>query len=246
VDYNRDGKDEILAGYYLLDSSGKEIWRMCRSEYFDVFQAARHADMVLAGNFTGQEDGMMTAFACGGSEGLFLMDLVKGEILAHHRVGHAQSGTIGKFRKDLPGLQLWCTSRWANWGIQTLVHNTGEILHRMEPDVLSSAGYPVSWTGEEEEYFLIASSTKALGLWNGSGRRAVTISDKYASNIVGSIPLAMDVAGDPRDELIFVQPAGIYIFTQENELNRGTNVYSPDRNLEVAPPVVSHPRWILW
>jgi hypothetical protein len=256
LDVDGDGCDEILAGYHLVDHDGTVLWQMVGSEYLDWYQAARHPDIVLMGEFGGHDHPGNRGFLCCGGEGLFLVDMNDGQILAHHRVGHVQDATVGKYRVEMSGLQLWCCTRWGNAGIHVLVSGNGNILQRMEPDVVSEvAGQPTNWRGDGEELYLLSSSAASLGLWDSYGRRVVSFEHVgEAAALAGAHSLAMDVAGDCRDELLFVSKDAIRIFSNP-EPPAGPRIYAPERRWDMtlgtqprlpfpaATPLVSRPAW---
>jgi hypothetical protein len=268
ADINRDGRDEILAGYHLLNGDGKILLQLAGSEYFDVFQAARHADLAVMFPYPDMETGKYRAFLCAGGEGLLLYDLNDGQILARHRVGHVQDGTVGNYCPGVPGLSLWCCTRWGNPGIHVLIDGDGNLISRMEPDVVSElAGYPVNWRGDGGELYLLSGGPSSLGLWDRSGRRVVTLPDEPGSekrtiislspeSCAGAHSFAMDVLGDSRDELIFITRDWIKVYTQNTPPPDQQKVYAPRRNWDTAlgmlprkpfpaaAPLVSEPSWL--
>lgn len=93
-DLNGDGRDEVMAGYDLLDPQGRVLWS-CRD-------LADHADCIWVGDVNG--DGA-PELVIGGS--VTVMYSREGEELWRYEGSiESQHIALGKFRPDLPGLQI--------------------------------------------------------------------------------------------------------------------------------------------
>jgi hypothetical protein len=112
LDLDGDGRQELMIGYDLFSPDGKRLW-----SHDEDFK--EHSDGVALGNFSGDPDGPIRAYSFASDEGFIMFDL-QGNVLKRHQVGHTQSPAVGKFRTDLPGLQLMCVNFWRNPGIATL------------------------------------------------------------------------------------------------------------------------------
>jgi hypothetical protein len=95
-DIDGDGRDEVMAGYDMLDHDGKKLWS-CKD-------LDDHADCVWTGDVDGRaEDGLR--IVVGGS--VTVMYDTKGHELWRHTGSiESQHIALGKFRDDLPGLQV--------------------------------------------------------------------------------------------------------------------------------------------
>ncbi|WP_166242228.1 hypothetical protein [Paenibacillus turpanensis] len=93
-DLDGDGRDEVMAGYDLLDSTGRKLWSC--SELED------HADCVWVGDVNG--DGQ-PELVIGGSVTV-MYDRTGRELWRYEGSIESQHVALGKFRKDLPGLQV--------------------------------------------------------------------------------------------------------------------------------------------
>ena len=232
-DFDRDGLEEICAGYHLIGPDGQIRWRIEGGQSFEVFQYGRHADSCAGGDFDG--DGRGEVAIVGGSEGFFLCDGETGDIIAKHHIGHAQGLSVASFRKDLPGMEIHAGTRWGNYGIRAFYSGEGSHLFTFQPDFMGQQGTPVNWRGDGEELLLIASSPEAHGLWNASGQKVVLLPEGN--------PLVVDVTGDARDELLIVRDGGLYIYTQDTPPADPNRVYAPIRHRRLGNPVVSYPNW---
>lgn len=242
TDINGDGLDEIAAGYNLLDHNGKIIWVMENSEYLD--EGLEHADNVLMGEFDADESNGAEVVCAGGYKGFILIDSKNGKVRRHHNVGHAQHVFVAKFRSSLDGLQTWVTNRYGSYGVWNLFDGSGDKLYTFQPFFSATEGGPVvNWTGDGEELMMVPHGPEEFGLYDGFGRKVLDLSkclSRYCSSgywaidwFRGSHPIfAVDIVGDTRDELVFVNKENgeIKIFTQDTPYPKGKRIYSPIRD----------------
>ncbi|WP_248927849.1 hypothetical protein [Paenibacillus hamazuiensis] len=93
-DWNGDGFDEVMAGYDLLDRRGKVLWS-CRD-------LDDHADCVWTGDVNGDGE---PEIVVGGSVTVMYGRSGK-ELWRYEGSVESQHVALGKFRDDLPGLQI--------------------------------------------------------------------------------------------------------------------------------------------
>lgn len=94
-DFNRDGKDEIMAGYDFLNAAGKIVWSCQELE--------DHADCIWVGKV--QPDSDHYQLVIGGSVTV-LYDCLGNELWRYNGSIESQHVCLGKFRHDYPGLQV--------------------------------------------------------------------------------------------------------------------------------------------
>jgi rhamnogalacturonan endolyase len=218
LDVDGDGRDEFMIGYSLWNFSGRQLWSR-DAELKD------HADGVALGNFSGDPKGEIRAYACGSDEGYMMFNL-KGEILKHVRIGHAQSPSIARFRPDLPGLQLMTVNFWRNPGIVTLFDPEGNILAQEEPIHSGSLLLPVNWRGDGQEFALLSGSAREGGMIDGRLRRVVMFPEDGHPELTCYVA---DLTGDARDEIVLWDSRRVWIYTQDRPF-AGRRLYKPVRN----------------
>ena len=232
-DIDGDGREEAIIGHTVVNGEGdmisltEGVWRRIQPY---------HVDRPIAAEIDGNpENGPEIAMVCG-NLGFLMVDSF-GRVISEVPIGHAQTLSVGKFRGDLPGLQIWTCTRWGNYGIRTLFDHRGRRIFEWEPDNGEDAGRPCNWTGEGEE-LSFRNSPNARGLYDGWGRCVV----EFPQN--AGLPVGpADVAGDPRDELIFLNDGKLLIYTQDRPFE-GERIYAPIRKHHQSQGLCSLPRWL--
>ena len=217
ADLDGDGREELLMGYALYDDDGRLLWS--RDEVAD------HADGVIAGRFGPDLKAEPRIYWFASDEGFLMLNL-KGEILRRSRVGHTQSPSIARYRPDLPGLQLMTINFWRNPGIVTLYDHEGNILEQSEPIHTGSPILPVNWRGDGQEFAMLSANPREGGMLDGHLRRVVMFPDDGHPDLAFN---ALDLTGDPRDEIVVWDSARVWIYTQDRPFT-GKRIYAPLRN----------------
>ncbi|WP_145034824.1 hypothetical protein [Caulifigura coniformis] len=212
------GRDLLAIGYALWDGAGKQLWS-ADPAFKD------HADSIVVGNFSGDPKQPHKAYYCGSDEGFIVINH-RGLIERHVRVGHAQAAAVGKFRRDLPGLQFMTVNFWKNPGIVSLFDHEGELLQQEEPHHCGSPMLPVNWRGDGQEFVLLSGNVREGGLLDGSLRRAVIFPDDGHPDLCAEV---RDMTGDARDEIVLWDQDRVWIYTQDRPFT-GDRIYAPKRN----------------
>ncbi len=235
-DIDGDGREELAIGYAIWDHTGHQLWSR-DAELRD------HADGLAVGSFGADPKAEPRVYAWGSDEGFLIFDR-RGTILKHERIGHAQSASVGKYRPDLPGLQLMCVNFWKNPGIVTLFDADGHLLAQEEPIHSGSPMLPVNWRGDGQEFVLLSGNAREGGMIDGHLRRVVMFPDDGHPDLTANVA---DVTGDARDEVILWDQERVWIYTQDQPF-ADTRLYAPVRNPDCNESnyrtVVSRPRWI--
>jgi hypothetical protein len=161
----------------------------------------------------------------GSDEGFLVFDL-QGKLLKHLRLGHAQTQSVGKYRPDLPGLQIAIANFWRNPGIVTLLDHEGNILAQDEMIPGSSHLEPVNWRGDGQEFALLSGNVREGGMIDGELRRVVMFPDDGHPDLASAV---RDLTGDQRDEIVLWDQRRVWIYTPDRPFSGG-RVYAPVRN----------------
>lgn len=95
-----EGRDCLMCGYQLLSPDGSVLWEI---------EARDHADALdVAPDLTGNDDGPSIVI---GNGGIRVVDARSGRLRWRYEVREAQHVNIGRFRPDLPGLQICSVER---------------------------------------------------------------------------------------------------------------------------------------
>jgi hypothetical protein len=213
-----DGRDQLAIGYSLWDHTSKQLWSLDQ-------QLKDHADSVAVANLSANPNEPPLHYYGCSDEGFLLVDH-RGIVQRHIRVGHAQTAAIGKFRPELPGLQYACINFWRNPGIISLFDHRGQLLQQEEPIHTGSPFLPVNWRGDGQEFILLSANVREGGMLDGQLRRAVEFPDDGHPDLCAA---AMDLTGDPRDEIIAWDQKRVWIYTQDKP-SKGEKTYAPRRN----------------
>mgnify|MGYP005790864665 FL=1 len=203
VDVNGDGKDELLCGYTLLDSHGKELWTYPIEK--------DHTDEIVAGKFmAGSDKGY---FACvSGTQGFFIGDF-QGNIVTRDYIGHAQRVSVANYCPQRPGFELAVSNFWGHQGVIYLYDCFGNEIWEMENEMNGNILAPVNWLGSGQDFILTNADPYRGGLLNGDGMRAVAFPDDGHPVMCCE---AIDLMGDDRDELVVWDYHSMYIYTQSD------------------------------
>jgi outer membrane protein assembly factor BamB len=172
-DVDGDGLDEIFVSteqrMTALRGDGTMMWQDDTSK--------RHSDFIGCGDM--DEDGRIEVVydhdGCGGAGPIYIADALTGELesTVDYRsagLGHAQGGVVGKFRADVPGMQIFN-------GV-CLFDNQGNLLWKNNAaGSLASSG---DWDGDgvlEAMCFALGTNRDGIfSVWDGHGKRKYAIS----------------------------------------------------------------------
>jgi hypothetical protein len=217
-DVDGDGRDELAVGYSLYNHDGALLWSLD-----DTIND--HADGIAILDWMEKPGSQPKIMYAASDAGLLLVDL-KGKVLKHHRIGHAQNPVIAKFRTDLPGLQAVSINFWGNQGILHFYDGQGTIYHDAEPINVGSMCLPINWTGQEPELFVHSANPTYGGMYDGWGRPVVVFPDDGHPDMCNAV---INLTGDCRDEVVVWNQNELWIYTQDDGPKTG-RLYKPVRN----------------
>jgi hypothetical protein len=233
ADIDGDGRDEVMIGYSLVDDDGTLLWRI------DVED---HQDAIAIAPIAPDSEEPRIALACG--EGGTVVCDVHGKILWRDRTGHVQRLTAAPVCRDIPGLQIVTKTFWGNPDIICVYDHTGKLLATREIAGSGAVLSPVNWTGEDTELLLASGSLTLGGLLDGRLRPVVVFPDDGHPTLCAD---ALDIVGDPRDEIVLWDLDQIWIYTQDGPAVEGDRAYRPRRqphyNMSDYRAEISIPTW---
>jgi hypothetical protein len=169
IDVDGDGRDEIMAGYSLLNSDGSVRWTY-ESESFDA--ARGHLDCARVLRQANNPEDFRIVLTCCGANGLAVVDGL-GQVVWEVTGRHFESIDVGKICADLPGLQIAVDIDHQPWGegpVQVFDEN-GRHLGTIMTDYARHHAL-IDWTGDGTEEIVVA---QGKGIFNGRGERIATL-----------------------------------------------------------------------
>ena len=211
-DINKDGYDELLCGYTLLDHEGKVMWS------YPI--ESDHTDEIISGRF--MADSEEGHFACvSGSEGFFIGDY-KGNIIKRDDIGHAQRISTGNYCPDRKGFELAVVNYWGHQGIVYLYDSKGEPIWEFENELNGNMLTPINWDGDGRDLILLNADSQKGGMLDGDGMRCVSFPEDGHPTMCAE---AINLIGDARDEIVVWDYRSMYIYTQDDGFMEGA--YAP-------------------
>ncbi len=229
----KDRKDWVVAGFSILDPTGKCV---------QSFDMAEHCDAVTVGKFNDFSGEPTIAMVAGGG-GFSLFDR-KGNFKTN-MMGHAQHLNIANYRPELPGLEYCVVTFHDNPGVIYMWDTTGKLLWKKEMLIAGCTGEPVNWDGSGEELIFYSGHPEYGGLLNGFGDRVVSFPRDGHPYLCG---VNLDLTADKRDEILLWDLDRVSIYTQDRPF-QGKSIYEPVRkpglhNFSNYNAIVSMPRFV--
>ena len=248
VDIDGDGKDEIIAGFTLLDHDGKELWTISEDEVKLVSPLAAIREDRQARPFGGHmddagvvrlakrpQDTRLAITFCNG-EHLAMLD-GRGKVLWGMGGHHFQEANTGWLTKDAPGPQIvsggGCTSDGAG-GVIWLFDLNGRAMGEY---LIYGYGRPqalLDWNGDGLMELIAGNCLRVL---DGKGRCVARFGpqSELAGEPYGPSPYIGDVDGDQRPEV-----------TRYSSVKRRVWIYKSDKTPKVPGIPIGTPNFTLY
>jgi len=223
VDIDGDGRDEIMAGYAMLNSDGSVRW-VYKSKTVD--QKRGHLDCVRVFQRGDRPEDFRLVLTCCGANNVALVDGTGGiiwEVAGHH----FESVDVGKVFPGLSGQQIVVDidhQPLGNSPVWTL-DEKGKLLGRIVTDY-SRHHCLLDWTGDGVDEILVAHNGC---IYDHHGRRigvlAVPGGDLVGERKGERSMLIGDVTSDGVSDVMMVSPEKVYIYVNR----KGTKSSGPLR-----------------
>ena len=221
IDVDGDGRDEIMAGYAMLNYDGSVRW-VFRSQKVD--QSRGHLDCARIVRWGDSAEEFRIALTCCGANNIALID-GNGKTMWEVSGHHFESIDVGRVIADHPGPHIVVDIDHQPYGKSPIwvLDEKGGLLGQIVTDY-SRHHCLLDWTGDGIDEILVAHKG---GLYNDRGKRigtfdtpAVDASDGGAK--YGKSMLIGDMTGDGMPDVIIATPSAVFIY----ENRRGKR---PDR-----------------
>jgi sialidase-1 len=213
VDLDGDGRDEIMAGYAMLNADGIIRW-VFRSRTVD--QARGHLDCFRLLRAGGTPAAYRFVLTLCGANALAVIDGHGQPIweLAGH---HFESVDVGPICPDVSGLQLAVDIDHRPWGEGPLwvLDERGQVRARIQTDYARHHAL-LDWTGDGLAEILIA---QPRALFDARGRRVATLAMDSTDDLEGEERLALtgDFTGDGVLDILLTTRAITHVYLYRNE-----------------------------
>lgn len=208
IDIDGDGRDEIMAGYALLNPDGSVRW-VFRSNAVDVDRG--HLDCMRVLSWGASPAECRLALSCCGAKNLAVVD-GEGRTVWEVSGYHYESLDIGRFCPDVPGPQIAVDIDHVPWAESPVwIYNEhGERISQMTT-VYSRSHRRIAW-GDLGDVLSIA---RPRGLFSCSGNRLATFDLRLpdGTDQVEAVQSAVgDMTGDGVPDILLNTEAAVYIF----------------------------------
>ena len=211
IDIDRDGRDEIMAGYALLNSDGSVRW-VFKSGAVD--QSRGHLDCARILRHGDTPEKIRIALTCCGANNIALID-GNGKAIWELTSHHFESIDIGHIIPDCPGPQILVDIDHQPEGISPLwvISEQGELLGRLVTNY-SRHHCLLDWDGDGPDEILVADGK---GIYDYRGKRIATLDTtgldtagdktKYEKSI-----LTGDMTRDGVPDVLIATPNTVYVY----------------------------------
>ncbi len=223
IDLDGDGRDEVAAGYAMLEADGRVRWlfqsRKIRQErgHCDCFRLVRRGKTPAEFRF---------AMTLCGANGIALLD-GNGQSIWEIAGEHFESIDVGRICPDLPGVQLAVDIDHRPWGDGPVwvIDDQGQVRTKIRTDYARHHAL-LDWTGDGLSEIVVAQSRS---LYDGLGRSIATLSMDPQDDLDGDERLALtgDFTGDGVPDLLLTTRAMRHVSIYRNEQGRKPDPPAP-------------------
>ncbi len=205
IDIDGDGKDEIMAGYALLNPDGAVRW-VFQSEKVD--QKRGHLDCVRVLRAGKNPENFRLALTCCGANNIAVVDGI-GQTIWEVAGHHFESISIGKIFPHIPGPQILVDIDHRPTGESPLwiLDENGNHLAQIVSNYCRHHAV-IDWNGDGIDEFVIADSH---ALYGNNGKRIVLFEMPESAESI----LPGDMNGDHISDITLTTETAVYIYINE-------------------------------
>lgn len=223
VDLDGDGRDEVMAGYAMLNADGSTRWVFRSGQ---IAQERGHCDcfrLIRRGPTPAEHRFVLTL--CG-ANGIACLD-GNGRPLWELGGQHFESVDVGRILGGTGARQLAVDIDHQPWGNGPLwvIDETGEVRTRLRTDYARHHAL-IEWTGDGLDEILVA---QPRALFDGQGRRVANFALDPADDATGEERLALtgDFTGDGIPDVLLTTRAMTTVYLFKNEHGRRPDPPAP-------------------
>jgi hypothetical protein len=210
IDLDGDGKDEVAAGFAMLNADGPVRWTLTSSKldlnrgHLDCIRLMRRSDKL--------EDVRLVLTLCG-TNGIAMID-GNGKVIWERAGSHFESIDLGRVIAEHPGPQILVDIDHQPFGKGPLLlmDEDGALLGRINTDY-ARHHHLLDWTGDGLDEIFNAHSG---AIYDNKGRRIATLAAPPAANGAERSLLVGDFTGDGVADVALAATTALYIFRNEN------------------------------
>ena len=211
IDLDGDGKDEIFAGYAMLNSDGSVRW-VFQSKKVD--QKRGHLDCARVMQRGATPEAFRIALTCCGANNIALID-GNGKLLWEVAGRHYESIDIGRIMPGLSAPQIIVDIDHQPYGESPIrvLDEKGRVVGSLVTNYSRHHGL-LDWTGDGLDEIVVAHTG---GIYDHRGRRIAMLATPGAepANVKGgyekSLPIG-EMTGDGIADLMIATPSTVYIY----------------------------------
>jgi len=206
IDLDGDGRDEIMAGYAMLNSDGGVRW-VYKSKAVD--QKRGHLDCVRVVKHAKKLQDVRLVLTCCGANNLAMID-GNGKVIWEESGHHFESITVGRIDPKQPGKQILVDidhtpiGQAPMWVLDENGRQMGQIVsdycrhHRL-----------IDWTGDGFCEIFVAHNR---AVYNYRGKRIATLQAPKNNTKGEDSLLPADMDGDGVQDILLATPEAVYIY----------------------------------
>jgi hypothetical protein len=224
-DWDGDGKDEVMGGYFFFDSDGTQLWTANTTSQPPL---TMHADCLATADVDGNPANGYEILVGGNHAALFDWKTGKQYWQESDTVEDQQMG-IGEYRADSPGLEVVLLDRLGprdstGHDANLLYSSTGKLLWketRTDFGWISVTENMNNWLGDGSDLILSyhRGGKTYASLYDGTDKQVATFT--HTGSLVDLVQHA-DLCGDGKEEVIVYNESGAWLFA-----NGGCNLDDP-------------------